>query len=1621
MVVNTANYYTERPTITPSRPVPSRVAQTAPPSHDVKYISLGPNIYGQVRTLFATYTYFTIDDAGEVEESSEVIKQVSTSLFSTTALPKSVTIDSGFNLGAQVQLTPDEATSLKSAFQSSTPPSVTSGTLPTAQPQIDPSSESDSAANTRPSSSGGGGSSETTLSSPSSQSSSGTGGSRPSVPPTSPITAINLPSGGAPAVTRPPSSGISISPSRPISSGSPGASSVSSTQEQLNNDSEESEEGGVIDAVVEGIGGVLSNPPNVNLAPVLDAVATLLRGPIRSAIANRRSELNSNRKSESAVPSEERSRPLATLPAFVRLPPEEPNFIPVGGLAKSQSVRRPAYEFIPLNQREQNKGDRNNGPVPPPQRRDDATARIDIHTDASTDLNGLPSEPVVTIPKELYDKLKTQRRPDEPIFLDDDRLIINDHIIKSTDPHIIDVLNRFEQSHLFGKYEGQPMSIKIVPGLPMNLPKQVEVPAQTDVVYIPPLEQLNLEQANNPRSPPPPSVHGPRKPVPRPNNRPFSARPPSPPPPPPVRNRPNTRPNIPLKNRPNTLRNNRPKKQAPPPSNNLRGRPPPPAGRPLGVNSQVAPPGRPRPQGHRPLPPPLPPRPGPRPLSRPQGQRPPINSGRLKVEQHRPLPNVGNNVDLDDSVNEFSINNEVVVQAPPNVISAQSDTHKSPKPTLVDHQSTLGGPSSSLPRPQFPKPSQQHRPPHQGRPHQGRPIRPQFGVPQGPQFGRPPPSRPLPLLPNAPRSTEPPVIRPRPPQSFSRPPPQPPSIGGYPRPSNYATNEINNDNQVQPLPPRKSDGSFKASKLDVQANNGQSHLPPPPRPVESIIPQPPSPKRPSLPPRRPPPIRRPAPSLSTPTIPGQNDRRDGLPNPITIGDRPKLSPRPNDLRPGLVTDITTERTYRRPPPRPLNRLPGEYTPIDNPSQGPPLDPNSPGYRERVNPNKARKPTVIPRPPQRPVPVIGSGNQIISTKYEKETPPPVSSSTTLEGQLPYVDPSFTVSAGYQGSRETIPVTTGSFVSQSDRPRARPGDPSMDYQGWYTEGDSAPLPPPSSSSAVNVIPYTIREKEGSKTTTYANEWATVDPSRTRINFEPLSKPSVNTNFEREWTVRDEIVEPTRPLVDLSRTRPYQSRYTNEWGSYVVRQSDELEKPPVSAFIDEEEPLNAFIDEKPYRYEYQNPPPRPTIPQGKPIASVEIAPVNEENQDVTNGSIDDIGLETGRDGEVTGSPEDVKPQPPTPKPEPRPQRPYFGPFNRPSGYAPTFGPRLSTSPSPEVNNGPIGGPIRRPSFPPRPPTRGTGSTEEVPIELEGSYEPNNRPLRERPARPFLSVDQSEVGVDPSGPGSSSLIEDQLPPGIEPDTGTFININPSSKSSYSNPDLARPTRLRPPIRPSLRPSDSSDLGTADNLRPNVFIPRVSTEKSDSSISTEDESTTQRNTTPLKGDSDSTSTTSKKYQLAGSPFALPGFGKEPDKNDEVKRKEIIGNNIDGAIVESIPGNALSAEDSDPETKCQNTCGKNEICQISRNRITCKCRPGFGKLSRKKPCESEFVIVLRVQCCSSNIRDVDFSSPESKSYQVEVLTASESEEITVVRISPKAVHAAVEETFRNSINVGNKG
>ena len=229
-----------------------------------------------------------------------------------------------------------------------------------------------------------------------------------------------------------------------------------------------------------------------------------------------------------------------------------------------------------------------------------------------------------------------------------------------------------------------------------------------------------------------------------------------------------------------------------------------------------------------------------------------------------------------------------------------------------------------------------------------------------------------------------------------------------------------------------------------------------------------------------------------------------------------------------------------------------------------------------------------------------------------------------------------------------------------------------------------------------------------------------------------------------------------------------------------------------------------------------------------------------------------------------------------------------------------------------------------------------------------------------------------------SSSKESKNFPP------GTFINIDPTTTRSRTAfvPSTTRPFLVRPSntltIRRPVVTSSAETVATTvkqpekvsddDNVttrkptstfvrpnrpreRPSVFPPQIIREKQ------EDSQTNDENTRPEKDDE-------SKIRTAGVPF-LPTFNKRPyvkeeGKNeenlDEVKRKEtVIRDRIDPAIVEGIPGNGgLSAEDTDPETRCQNTCGINEICQINaRGGIECKCRPGFGRSSERSSCESK--------------------------------------------------------------------
>ena len=84
----------------------------------VKYSSLGPNIYAKIRTMFDTLTFTYTNLAGTLATSREIITQTSTSLFSTTKLPASITVEepSPAEFGTSVQLSPSRLAEIKQSF-----------------------------------------------------------------------------------------------------------------------------------------------------------------------------------------------------------------------------------------------------------------------------------------------------------------------------------------------------------------------------------------------------------------------------------------------------------------------------------------------------------------------------------------------------------------------------------------------------------------------------------------------------------------------------------------------------------------------------------------------------------------------------------------------------------------------------------------------------------------------------------------------------------------------------------------------------------------------------------------------------------------------------------------------------------------------------------------------------------------------------------------------------------------------------------------------------------------------------------------------------------------------------------------------------------------------------------------------------------------------------------------------------------------------------------------------------------------------------------------------------------------------------------------------------------------
>lgn len=1744
----TNNEYNVQPTLVPG-------------DGQVKYLSLGPNIYGKIKTLFATYTYFTTDLLGSVAKSMEVITQVSTSLFSTSRLPPTINLEAALTATSSVQLNADQLQSLKESYLSNQEQQTNDELASGVQ------GSEGSVISTKPSSGTGVIWDKPYLSSlkesyQASLSSASSGGEN------APPTDLNLPVNGAGGITPPPSEVTAIKPSRPISNGggsgsgdealvapaaggttqprpefggnpptdldtsqsqqtssnngnnqaggSSGSSSSSSTSDD-NNDNNGG--GGIINAVVGGIadglglggnddGPLSSSGIQVDLGPVLDAVATLLRGPIRSAIANRRSEYLQQR---SDPPQAAAIRPtqLYALPKVARERGQDPNYIPIGN-ERNPFLRPPSAKLepnaIPLR-------------VPPPQQRNANGNLLQAlpRSDTEGELEYVDS--LQTLPSDVQHLLNQHDGGKQKVEVDGDNLIINGHIVKTNIPYVTDVLNRREQGHLFGKHGGGPMAIKILPGTPMDVPKKVRVPGKpldpNEVTMI-----GSLEDEVPPPPPPPPSGKDKR-------------------PPPPLKKLP----------------------QRPPPK-----RPPPPPRRP----------NQPRPQQ-------LPVQHGPR------GARPPPR-GRPPFQDGRPRPNLNE----DDSANEFSVQEEVVVQPPSNVRPSSGNGLPPPplkKPSRPQQPGRPNPPRGKRPpnarpppppqRPKKPYPPGQRPPPqrpnqqnqrpilHQTYQQQYNPKQPQFVNNQNPQFQqsqqsnandqrgqKPPPPRGQDVKNNQRLPPPPPPLRNgnknAPPPSLPNPPSRPqgsPNLPPPPPPRGQINNQFippSNQGSNQILPPR---GSISSSQENVPlrgpnqaANNGfipplrgqisnkidpvkteqqqqggvrvpdypqvTTQLPPvaqvvyqqgpPPSPPS---PSPPSetsrptketsrpynvpkvptqrpvipvrtdnlpfqtrpqerPERPKLPPRRPPNVRLPPPvptrqrptvpqppRQQRPTSPARPERpsspsrpaRPSSPSfpqfgqklPSEAGNRPKLPPQQQQPSSKPVTNEILIKNEQQSSGK-------EYTPIDTPS----ADPNY-GNRYEVNgnrrpyvdnnPNKARRPSVDNN--NNALPVIGNGNQIIGTKYGVEGEDNVRDVTITNTRGQYqviqtryeqpsaveVDPSFTVGAAYvngpaQKTRNYVDKTVGvggpAAVLQGTV--VDDSETVIDYQGWYTEGDTI-APSQTRSTSLFYTDLNIREKEAPKLTTYANEWSTPrDDYRTRIPFVPKSRPPLNTNFEREWTASVENVRPSRPYG--VRVTDYNPDENGNWNTLGSR------RPPFppSSSAEAEEDYSQVSQENGGA---GGPPPTLSTPE-------QTLPAAEEDS-VANGAKNNNDLYS-INGEVfpaTTLIQDQQDNGGQRRPSLRPpySRPPFIRRPTPSGPALVGGEPIVFGNRPASRLPPIQQPPRRNDVIPigipgaRPPTgqdvfrpqrrpSQPSILDQIPVDnedrsdvIEGTFE--NRPVI--PIRtdnlPFQTASGNEdvenVALPPDNENtrrtrirlpprsevisasSSSSKESKFPP------GTFINIDPTTTRSRTTfvPSTTRPFLVRPSNTLTIRrPVTSTEtvattvpekVSDDDNVttrkptstfvrpnrpreRPSVFPPQIIREKQ------EESQTNDKNTRPQPEREDAS-----EIRTAGVPF-LPTFNKRPyvkeeGKNggatelDEVKRKEtVIRDRIDPAIVEGIPGNGgLSAEDTDPETRCQNTCGINEICQINaRGGIECKCRPGFGRSSERSSCESKISI-----------------------------------------------------------------
>ena len=460
--------------------------------------------------------------------------------------------------------------------------------------------------------------------------------------------------------------------------------------------------------------------------------------------------------------------------------------------------------------------------------------------------------------------------------------------------------------------------------------------------------------------------------------------------------------------------------------------------------------------------------------------------------------------DLNDSLNSFSSTNEVVV-APPQQFAPEAQPIPSP-PALTfqvnnqDNKAQLLG-----------KPLPSNRPP----------LPPPPPPPQQPPAKRPPGKRPPPQLRN-------------PAQNTNRPPPPPP----FPTPDPRLPQE-----KIQVV----SHGPPQAPQLTSPPP------PPPPPPTQGFK------FNPNKPGRRPPPPPPPTPSYPQPSSPPAELSGPRLrPRPNNPNQRPPFQPPrqrvptlpetftqdPSQIsRQDIVTPNVPKVNYNFNPPRPVLESAEDSTENFN-DFGNKIRPQENPYKERQTTSSVIQ--IAPDSTESQLFFVietkiqavdsygdptGNGGQILVAPSTIETPSDL------------LDPSFLVSPAPVVNTEVIDGVAPIRISQSQI-KAQNG---LDKEGWRTEGDHgnvASVIQPSTSA----FDFSFKETEAPKTVTYANEWSTYEEQPSKVIFITKVKPKPSTNFEREWTTReDAVIKPSRQydtLLPVASTAGYSD---NNWTAF------------------------------------------------------------------------------------------------------------------------------------------------------------------------------------------------------------------------------------------------------------------------------------------------------------------------------------------------------------------------------------------------------------------------------------------------------------------------------------------